>query len=188
MRIRKRVVMEWVTVDKLLECHLDVAGMLLDVVHRLINCAANWGLPQNLAFIFKHITSITSDLRVRFSSRVHFQQCIAIIIKIKLKPWRYSQDGLKRCCQMAVQGTLWLAKRYPSTLISVFLTGFRYFSHQLLSRGWVHSVSDPILKIKKNLGYSREPNPGPLGWQSDVLTTIPNRRSVRNPKGNLIFQ
>ena len=31
---------------------------------------------------------------------------------------------------MAVQGALWLAKRYPSTLISVFLTDFRYFSYQ----------------------------------------------------------
>ena len=41
---------------------------------------------------------------------------------------------------MTVQGALWLAKHYPSTLISVFLTGFRYFSHQvatqLASRGW----------------------------------------------------
>ena len=37
-------------------------------------------------------------------------------------------------------------------------------------------VPDPIL-TEKFLGYSRESNPGPLGWQSDVLTTIPNRRS-----------
>ena len=29
---------------------------------------------------------------------------------------------------MAVQVALWLTKRYPSTLISVFLTGFCYFS------------------------------------------------------------
>ena len=33
-------------------------------------------------------------------------------------------------------------------------------------------VPDPILP-EKFLGYSRESNPGPLGWQSDVLTTIP---------------
>ena len=50
---------------------------------------------------------------------------------------------------MAVQGTLWLAKRFPSTLISVFLTGFHYFSYQiatqLSSQGWVYSVPDPIL-------------------------------------------
>ena len=76
---------------------------------------------------------------------------------------------------MAVQGALWLAKRNPSTLISVFLTGFRYFSYQaatqLASRGWVDPVPDPIL-LEKFLGYSRESNLGPLGWQSDVLTTI----------------
>ena len=36
-------------------------------------------------------------------------------------------------------------------------------------------VPDPILP-EKFLGYSRESNPAPVGWQSDVLTTIPNRR------------
>ena len=79
---------------------------------------------------------------------------------------------------MTVRGTLWLAKRYPSTFISVFLTGFRYFSYQaatqLASRGWVDPIPDPTL-LEKFLGYSRESNPGPLGWQLDVLTTIPNR-------------
>ena len=82
---------------------------------------------------------------------------------------------------MAVQGALWLAKRYPSSLISVFLTGFRYFSYQaatqLASRGWVDPVPDPII-LEKFLGYSRESNPGPLGWQSDVPSTIPNRWST----------
>ena len=38
-------------------------------------------------------------------------------------------------------------------------------------------VSDPILP-EQFLGYSRESNPGRLGWQSDVVTTIPNRRSL----------
>ena len=73
---------------------------------------------------------------------------------------------------MAVQGNLWLAKRYPSTLISVFLTGFRYFSYQvatqLASQGWVDPVPELILP-EKFLGYSRESNPGALGWQSYVL-------------------
>ena len=58
---------------------------------------------------------------------------------------------------MALQEALCLAKRYPSTLISVFLTGFRYFSYQvapqLSSRGWVDPVVDPILP-EKFLGYS----------------------------------
>ena len=35
---------------------------------------------------------------------------------------------------MAVQGALWLAKHHPSTLLSVFITGFHYLSYkQLLS-------------------------------------------------------
>ena len=34
-------------------------------------------------------------------------------------------------------------------------------------------IPDPIL-LEKFLGYSRESNMGSLGWQSDVLTTIPN--------------
>ena len=81
---------------------------------------------------------------------------------------------------MAVQRALWLAKRYLSTLDSDSLTEFRYFScqvaTQLASRGWVDPVPDLML-TEKFLGYSREWNPGPLEWQSDVLTTIPNRRS-----------
>ena len=37
-------------------------------------------------------------------------------------------------------------------------------------------VPDPILP-EKFVGYSLESNPGPLGWQSDVQTAIPNRWS-----------
>ena len=75
---------------------------------------------------------------------------------------------------MAVEGSLWLAKHLSLTLISVFLTEFRYFSYKvatkLSSRRWVDPVPEPILG-EKFLGYSWESNPGPLGWQSDVLTT-----------------
>ena len=83
---------------------------------------------------------------------------------------------------MTVKGTLWLAKRYASTLISVFLTGFRYFLYQvavqLSSQDWVDPVTD-LIRPEKIQGYSRESNPGPLEWQSDVLTTIPNSWSPR---------
>ena len=83
---------------------------------------------------------------------------------------------------MSVQGTLWLVKSYPSTLISIFFTGIRYFSYQvathLSSRGCVDPVPDPILP-KKILGYGRESNPGPLGLQSGGLTTIPKRSSTK---------
>ena len=82
---------------------------------------------------------------------------------------------------MTVLGALWLAKRYPSTLISVFLTKFRYFSYkvatQLPSRGWVNPVPDPLLP-ETFPGYSWESNPVPLGWRPDVLAAIPNRRSL----------
>ena len=68
-----------------------------------------------------------------------------LLIKLKIKSvalqLRRAKTDWNGGCQMAVQGALWLAKRYPSTLISVFLTGFRYFSYQaatqLASRGWV---------------------------------------------------
>ena len=81
---------------------------------------------------------------------------------------------------MAVLGALWLAKRVSLNLnfnflnrISLLLTSI---ATQLSSRGWVDPVPDPILP-EKFLGYRRESNPGPLGWQSDVLTTKPNTRS-----------
>ena len=58
--------------------------------------------------------------------------------------------------------------RHEAALISVLLTGFRYFSYQAAtqfsSRGWVDPVPDPII-LEKYLGYSRKTNPGPLRWQ-----------------------
>ena len=84
---------------------------------------------------------------------------------------------------MAVQGTLWLAKRLTLDLNFRILNGISLLliqvATQLSSRRWVDPVPDPILP-EKFLGYSRESNPGPLGWQSDVLTTMPNRWSYKN--------
>ena len=75
-----------------------------------------------------------------------------------------------------------VSKASRITLISVLLTRFLYFSFQaatqLSQRSWVDPVPDTILP-EKILGYSRISNPGPLGWQSDVLTTIPNKWSLR---------
>ena len=59
---------------------------------------------------------------------------------------------------MIVQGALWLAKRYPLTLISVLLN---QEATQLLSRDWVDPVQDSII-AEKFLVYGRESNPGPL--------------------------
>ena len=81
---------------------------------------------------------------------------------------------------MTVQGALWLAKCLSLNLNFSFHNRIRYFPYQVAtqmsSRGWVDRIPDPI-NPEKFLGYSRELNPGPLGWQSDVLITIPNRWS-----------
>ena len=93
---------------------------------------------------------------------------------------RRAKTDWSSCCQMTIQGALWLAKHLSLNLNFSFLNRIRYSSYQvatqLSSRGWVDPIPDPILP-EKFLGYSRESNPGPLGWQSDVLTTIPNRWS-----------
>ena len=71
---------------------------------------------------------------------------------------------------MAVQGAVWLAKRLSLYLNFSFLNRISLLliqvATQLSSPGWVEPVPDPILP-EKFLGYSRESNPGPLGWQSD---------------------
>ena len=61
------------------------------------------------------------------------------------------------------------------------LTGFCYFSIKKLPNcphqaERVEPVPDPILP-EHFLGYSRGSDPGPLGWQSNAPTIIPNRRS-----------
>ena len=82
---------------------------------------------------------------------------------------------------MAVQGALWLAKHLSLNLNFCFLNRIllllNQVATQLSSWGWVDPIPDPILP-EKFPEYSRESNPGPLGWQSDLLTTIPNRQSV----------
>ena len=70
---------------------------------------------------------------------------------------------------MAMQQALCLAKCYPSTFISVFLTGFRHFSYQvatqLSSRHWVDPILDPIDLFLEILGIE----PGTSGM-IDMLT------------------
>ena len=79
------------------------------------------------------------------------------------------------------KGALWLAMRLSLNLNFSFLNRILLLliqvPTQLSSRGWVDPVPDPILP-EKFLGYSRESNPRHLGWQSDMLTIIPNRRSL----------
>ena len=84
---------------------------------------------------------------------------------------------------MTVQRGLWLAKRLSLNLNVSFL---HRISLLLMSSSYSIVLTrlggprpDPIL-LGKNLGNSRESNPGPLWWQSDVLTTVQNRRSTKN--------
>ena len=92
---------------------------------------------------------------------------------------------------MGLQGALWLAKCYPSTLISHFnwiLLLFNQVVAQLSSQGWIDPVSEPVFP-EKFLGYSQESNLGPLVWQSDVLTIIPKRWSkMINTKRKICVQ
>ena len=42
-------------------------------------------------------------------------------------------------------------------------------------RGWVDPIPDPIFP-EKFIGYSQESNSEPLGGESDMLTTKPQRQ------------
>ena len=81
---------------------------------------------------------------------------------------------------MAVQRALWLAKRLSLNLNFSFLNRISLLlisnSYPIVLTRLGGPVPDPILP-EKFLGYSQESNPEPLGWQSGMLTTIPNRWS-----------
>ena len=108
-------------------------------VHRIFHC-----IPTDFGIYYDMLKNLYSFSLLY--KNIFKKKSVALQLRRAKTDW-------SGCCQMAVQGTLWLAKRYPSTLISVFLTGFRYFSYQvatqLSSRGWVDPVPDPILP-KKN--------------------------------------
>ena len=94
---------------------------------------------------------------------------------------RRAKTDWSGCCQMTVQGALWLAKRLSLNLNFSFLNRI---SLLLISSSYpivLTRLGGPRFQTlsfqKKILGYSRESNSGPLGWQSDVLTTIPNKWS-----------
>ena len=109
----------------------------------------------------------------------HFAWCSVPFPRARGTTALKSQDRLKWLLpEESTGGPCGQQSAYPSTFISIFLTGFRYFSYQvatqLSSLGWVDPVPDPI-RPEKFLGYSRDSNPGPLVWQSVVLTTIPSQ-------------
>ena len=89
-----------------------------------------------------------------------------------------NQERLKRLLPDGSTGTgLWLAKRYPSTLISIFLIEFRCFSYQLATQIVLTKLGGPRSRSifpEKLRGYSQESNPGPFGWHSDMLISILN--------------
>ena len=109
--------------------------------------------------------------------------CIRVINKNKsvaLQP-RKAKTDWSGCCQIAVQGGLWLAKRLSLTLNFSFLNRISllliWSTYPIVLTRLGGPVPDPILP-EKFLGYTRESNSGPLGWQSDMLTTIPNRQNA----------
>ena len=121
-------------------------------------------------------------------------QFILMMILIIINPWRQSPEEPRPTEAVAARwqysGPFGQQSAYPSTLILVFLTGFRYFSFKQLPNcpheaGW--TPFQTLYFQKKILGYSPESNPGPLGWQSDVLTIIPNRRSMMICQNFMIF-
>ena len=72
-------------------------------------------------------------------SRLWLQDLVILIHdkrkKIKLNPWRYSPEDPGPTEAVAARrqyrGPCGQQSAYPSTLISVFLTGFCYFSYQV---------------------------------------------------------
>ena len=98
-----------------------------------------------------------------------------------LQLWRAKTDW-SGCCQMTVQGALWLAKHLSLNLNFSFLNRISLLlissSYPIVLMRLGGPVPDPILP-DKFLWYSRESNPGPIGWQSYMLTTIPNRECVK---------
>ena len=119
-------------------------------------------------YIYKII--IPSDC-LKWYDDVRFEEFFYII-----SPWRYSSEEPWPTEVIAARWeyrgrVLWLSKCYPSTLISVFLTGFWLLlissSYPFVLTRLGGPLPDPILP-EKFLGYSRESNPGQLGWQSDV--------------------
>ena len=151
-------------------------------------------MRQEVFAFFKstHLMQTTSQANVRIyiiqnltKIYIVMQQERKIQCLIFLKnSWRNSPEEPRQTEAVAARwqyrGPCGQQSAYPSTSISVFLTGFRYFSFKQLPNcpheAGLDPVPDPILP-EKFPGYSRESNLGPFGWQSDLLTTIPNRWS-----------
>ena len=102
---------------------------------------------------------------------------------VALQPRRAKTDW-SGCCQMSVQGALWLAKHLSLNLNFSFLNRISLFlissSYPIVLTRLGVPRSRPLYFQKKFLGYDWELSAGPLRWQSDMLTTIPKRRSDSN--------
>ena len=96
--------------------------------------------------------------------RKHNQRLHKMFKSVALQSRRAKTDW-SGCCQMAVQGTLWLTKRLSLNINFSFLTGFRYFSYQgsyliVLTR-LGGPRSRPYTSRKISI-FTRESNPIPL--------------------------
>ena len=100
-------------------------------------------------------------------------------IKIKLNPWRYSSEESTPTEAVAAK---WQYRGF--VVINALSLNLNYSFLNRISLLLI-SNSYPIILARLGesrsrlpetfQGFSRETNPGPLGWQSDVLTTIPKR-------------
>ena len=106
----------------------------------------------------------------KFLSRIQDGREISAIIvfnfSVALEPRRAKTDW-NGCCQTAVQGALWLAKRFSLNLNFSFLNRISLLlissSYPIVLTRLGGPRSRPYTS-RKFLGYSRETNPGPLGW------------------------
>ena len=106
----------------------------------------------------------------------HFEICIKSVA-LQLRRAKSDWSG---CCQLAVQGALWLAKRLSLNLNFSFLN---WISLLLISSSYpivLTRLGGPRSRpytSRKNFRVEPGIEPGTSWMQSDVLTTVPNRWS-----------
>ena len=87
------------------------------------------------------VSTLYSSMLARFQRFIKFAYVNNKSVALQLRRAKTDWSG---CCEMTVQGALWLAKRLSLNLNFIFLNRTRYFAYQvatrLSSRGWVDHV------------------------------------------------
>ena len=132
--------------------------------------------------IFNKIVSIT-QCTVFYSCMqyvLYIIQLFTIICKCKSVARRLGRTKANwiSYCHMAAQRAMWLAQRY---FLNLNFSILDRFSLLLISSSYsiiLTKLSRPRPRYGLKFLTCRKSNPGPLGWQSDMLTTIPTRPSI----------